>query len=97
MRNDKLVTTSEVNLYYKQLIERYKIAESADGYNQHQLRHTYATRCIESGMNAKVLQHKLGHHDIRITLNTYADVFAQFEDSEDDKFINYMTKKGIAV
>lgn len=95
--NGGLATTNEVNSYYKRLIERYNIAESAAGYNQHQLRHTYATRCIESGMNAKVLQHKLGHHNITVTLNTYADVFAQFEDNEDEKFIDYMTSKGFKI
>ena len=34
------------------------------------LRHTYATRCIESGMNATVLSKLLGHADIETTLNT---------------------------
>lgn len=91
----KFLTTSQVNLYYKRLIERYKISLSSQDYNQHQLRHTYATRCIESGMNAKVLQHKLGHADITVTLNTYADVFNQFEDKEDDKVSSYLEQNGL--
>ena len=43
------------------------------------LRHTFATRCIESGMPVKVLSKILGHSDIQITLNTYCDVFENFE------------------
>lgn len=89
-RKDKLLTVSQVNSYYKRLILRYGIDKSADEYNQHQLRHTYATRSIESGMSAKVLQKKMGHTDIRITMNTYADVFAKFEDTEDEKFNQYL-------
>ena len=88
--NGKLVTVTQVNYYYRKLITRYDIDGTADGYNQHQLRHTYATRSIESGMSAKVLQKKLGHTDIKITMNTYADVFARFEDTEDEKLNRYL-------
>lgn len=39
------------------------------------LRHTFATRCIEGGMQAHVLQKLLGHTDIGVTMNTYCEVF----------------------
>lgn len=93
---NKLVTVSQVNCYYKRLITRYKVADSSKGFNQHQLRHTYATRSIESGMSAKVLQKKLGHTDIKVTMNTYADVFSQFEDTEDEKLTKYLQSINLA-
>ena len=40
----------------------------------HQLRHTYATRLIESGMNVKQVQMLMGHDDVRITLAIYSHV-----------------------
>ncbi len=95
-RNDTLITVSQVNSYYKRLITRYKISDTADAFNQHQLRHTYATRSIESGMSAKVLQKKLGHTDIKVTMNTYADVFSQFEDTEDEKLTKYLQSLNLA-
>lgn len=39
--------------------------------NFHALRHTFATRCIESGMDIKTLSEILGHSSVNITLNTY--------------------------
>lgn len=39
--------------------------------NFHALRHTFATRCIEVGMDVKSLSQMLGHANISITLNTY--------------------------
>jgi integrase len=59
------------------------------------MRHTFATRCIESGMTAVVLAKKLGHKDVSITLNTYTSVFAKFEDTQDDRFIDYLAKENL--
>lgn len=39
--------------------------------NFHVLRHTFATRCIESGMDIKSLSEILGHASVNITLGTY--------------------------
>lgn len=40
----------------------------------HVLRHTFATRCIESGMRPKTLQMILGHSTIGVTMNLYVHV-----------------------
>lgn len=51
----------------------------------HTLRHTFATRCIERGMNPKTLQIILGHSSIQITMNLYCHV-------TDDTLIAEMSK-----
>lgn len=43
-------------------------------FSMHALRHTFATRCIESGMRPKTLQIILGHSNIGITMNLYVHV-----------------------
>ena len=62
----------------------------------HSLRHTFATRCIEAGMQPKVLQHILGHSDIKITLNTYCDAFESFQNENIAKTDEYFADMGIS-
>lgn len=39
--------------------------------NFHALRHTFATRALEAGIPARVVQEILGHSDVALTLNRY--------------------------
>ena len=55
----------------------------------HSLRHSYGTRCIESGMAPVVVQRLMGHRDITVTLNTYTSVFDKFKQNEVDKVNKY--------
>ena len=60
--------------------------------NTHMLRHTYATRCIEAGIPAPVLQKLLGHKDISVTINTYTTVFNKFKEDALNNYIEYMNR-----
>ncbi len=42
-----------------------------ESVNYHTLRHTFATRCIEAGVDVKSLSEILGHSNVSVTLNTY--------------------------
>ena len=46
-------------------------------FSAHAFRDTFATRAVESGMQAKTLQEILGHADIGITMNLYAHVMEE--------------------
>lgn len=98
-KNNNPINTCQVNYQYMKILKRYSIIDkNVQGkVDLHSLRHTYATRCIESGMPAKVVQKLLGHTDISITLDTYCDVFDKYADDNLQIADTYMSANNISI
>ncbi len=56
--------------YFKKVVAHSGIPKA----NFHALRHTFATRALEAGVDFKTLSVILGHSDISVTMNRYAHV-----------------------
>lgn len=72
------IRRAHVNICKKAEIRPYELIDDEGnattqykGVSLHALRHTFATRMIENGVDVKTVSELLGHASIEITLNTY--------------------------
>jgi integrase len=65
----------------------YRIYEKAgiEGATMHTLRHTYATRCFEAGVEIKAISEQLGHANVKTTYNIYVHLLEDAKAKEIDK------------
>jgi len=56
------------------------------------LRHTATTIMLQQNIHPKVVQERLGHSDIRLTLNTYSHVMPGMQEEAVDKIDEVLTK-----
>ena len=87
-----LVLHSTINRKLKDIAKKVGIEENI---STHCLRHSYGTRCIESGMRAVALQRLMGHTDINVTLNTYTTIFNKYKEEELKKVNDYYLNNDI--
>ncbi len=74
--------------YFERILKKCDI----ENKNFHSLRHTFATRSLEAGIDIKTLSEILGHSSYRITLDIY--VHSSFELKKDslNGLVNYLNK-----
>ena len=76
-RKDFYITPCEINSFLKRINEKYQI--TASSIHSHRLRHTFITRCVENGINQKVIQNLVGHvKGSTITSDVYTSVSDDF-------------------
>lgn len=90
--NSKYCRRSTINNELKRI---FKQEFNITDISSHSLRHTFGTRCIESGMAPVVVQRLMGHKDIAVTLNTYTSVLEQFKEREFDKVNQYYLNENL--
>lgn len=90
--NRQYTDRENANTELKRLLKRHFGIEDI---TTHSLRHTYGTRCIESGMAPVVVQKLMGHTDVSVTLNTYTSVFDTFKSKELEKVNRYYLEENM--
>ncbi len=66
-RNKPYCDVRTYQYFFKKILSKCGMRD----VNYHSLRHTFATRCIEAGVDVKTLSEILGHSNVNVTLNTY--------------------------
>lgn len=64
-----------IRRHFKPAVERAGLAP----FRWHDLRHTSASLAISVGAHPKVIQERLGHSSIQVTLDTYGHLFENIE------------------
>ena len=90
--NQKYTRRTNVNSELQRIL---KSQFGITGISTHSLRHSYGTRCVESGMAPVVVQRLMGHTDITVTLNTYTSVFDKFKEAELYKVNKYYLNENL--
>ena len=80
--NNKLIPNSNYDSYLEKICNKAGIEK----ISMHTLRHTFAARCIESGMKPKTVQKLLGHANISMTMDLYVHVTEDEKEKEMQKF-----------
>jgi integrase len=77
--SDKVFNCTEnaLNCNFKRLKIKYSLP-----FKLHDLRHTFATRCLENGISLKLIQKWLGHSRLETTSNIYTHVLTAYEREE---------------
>lgn len=71
--SDKFIEPRTMENRFNKIMQNLSI----ENVSFHTLRHTFATRCVEVGVDIKTLSETLGHSNVNITLNRY--VHSSFE------------------
>ncbi|MPM60593.1 Tyrosine recombinase XerC [bioreactor metagenome] len=66
---------------FQQILKKANLSKT----NLHSLRHTYATRLLESNEHPKVVQEILGHSSISVTLDIYSHVLPEIKKAAAEK------------
>lgn len=65
--NEKFIEPRNYQYWFKKRLEKLEISKN----KFHILRHTFATNCVQIGMDVKSLSEVLGHSNVSVTLNKY--------------------------
>ena len=95
MKPEDYILTGKSNKFIEPRLLEYHFKNyvkscGLENVNFHALRHTFATRCVETGFDVKTLSEILGHVNVSITLNRYVHSSMDFKRANMEKLCDIM-------
>jgi integrase len=69
--DERIFTVDFLSKKFKKAVRKLNLNER---YTLHSLRHTHASQLLKAGVNPKIVQERLGHSSIKITMDTYSHI-----------------------
>lgn len=71
---NSVIYSDAIKAVIRQINLTRPLDEQFETFSGHTFRHTFATRCFENGVDAKVVQSYLGHASLKMTMDLYTHV-----------------------
>ena len=71
---NSVIYSDAIRSVIRRINETRKPKNQFDFFSGHTFRHTFATRCLEAGIQPKVVQSYLGHASLKMTMDLYTHV-----------------------
>ena len=81
---------------YNRYTKVFKAAKLSN-FNFKSLRHTHATYMLQAGVHPKIVQERLGHSSIEVTLNIYSHVIPSLQKTAVAEFENYLSESDFKI
>ena len=79
----RYIVASEIKRVLRRFEDgEYDVAGTLPNFHPHSIRHSFATRCAEKGVDVKVAYKLLGHSSITITMEIYQHVTDRLKSDE---------------
>ena len=83
---NEYVNSAKVYKDYIQIVKKYELKK----ITIHGFRHTHCSLLFEAGASIKEVQDRLGHTDVKTTMNIYAHVTKKAKEETAQKFAGYV-------
>ena len=76
-----------INSIVEKINEKRELDSQFELFSGHVFRHTFATRCLENGVQPKVIQAYLGHASLKMTMDLYIHVTDERSQEEIERIV----------